>query len=225
MTAINKGRLLTFGCSMTRGDALDDIWDKTNKRNLRNNNSNHHAPSVYAWPQLLADKMDLDCINKGKSGSSNKQIWHSAVTTNFKENDTVIIQWATYDRWCVISDSDSEVTQINVHQIKEANSIASFFYANLHTVNDMNYDNNLRMSHITMYLNSIGVTVYNLICGSSTQYCEYKQLEFNKTKPLPHDLVKIQLSVTTRANDNAHPCAETHKIFADELYNEIQHGS
>ena len=39
MTAINKGRLLTFGCSMTRGDALDDIWDKTNKRNLRDNNT------------------------------------------------------------------------------------------------------------------------------------------------------------------------------------------
>jgi len=84
-------RLITFGCSHTFGQALPDVWN-----NIRS------GPSKYAWPQLLADKLNIECVNLGIPGASNKQIWFRIVKIKFEPNDIVIILWSSQPRWCII---------------------------------------------------------------------------------------------------------------------------
>jgi hypothetical protein len=83
-------RVVAFGCSYTRGTALDDIWD------FENNRSIFPQPSKHDWPQLIADKLELECINLGKGGFSNKAIWHSILNFDFKYNDLIFIHGVTW---------------------------------------------------------------------------------------------------------------------------------
>ena len=47
-------RLVTFGCSHTFGQALPDVWDSKKEEHLF-----HNGASKYAWPQLLANKLNI----------------------------------------------------------------------------------------------------------------------------------------------------------------------
>ena len=94
-------RLIAFGCSFTRGTALDDVWDFKNKCSI------FPQPSKYAWPQLLADKLDIECINLGKGGYSNKAIWHIIVNFDFKPSDIVFIHWSFLDRYHYYKTNDN----------------------------------------------------------------------------------------------------------------------
>lgn len=225
------GKLYAFGCSLVKGDALDDIWDFKTKRTV-------DKPSKEAWPQILADKLNLECVNIGESGVSNKQIWHRIVSTDFqpiKDDDIVVVQWTSLDRWCIIE--KDRCTKIGLWQVNEsshtakANVRASSFF-NLHNDNDQFIDLNLRMSHANFYLNSIGIKQYHLMYKFgvketilTTNRCyrsSNNMLPFNNTTILDSDLKHIQNNLDTNANDNVHPCAVAHKLHADKIYNEIK---
>ena len=92
-------RLVAFGCSNTFGQALPDVWDY--KKNV---SISKQGPSKYAWPQVLADKLNLECVNLGTPGASNKEVWFHIVNTEFKKSDIVIILWPGRSRWCIIKD-------------------------------------------------------------------------------------------------------------------------
>ena len=57
-------RLITFGCSNTYGHGLPDCHVPPNEAGPN--------PSKVAWPQLLADRRGLECVNLGQPGGSNK---------------------------------------------------------------------------------------------------------------------------------------------------------
>ena len=62
-------RLVAFGCSQTWGSALPDVWG------IKENQTIHErGVSKYAWPKLLANKLDVECVNLGIAGASNKEI-------------------------------------------------------------------------------------------------------------------------------------------------------
>lgn len=200
-------KLFAFGCSMTRGDALDDIWD------FQLNQTDPNAgPSKYSWPQILADNMNLECVNLGESGSSNKQIWYRLVTTHMTEGDTAFVQWTSTNRWCVI---DNEIKQINPFRTDKQSQA---YYENLHTDIDSNYDVSLRMSHADYYAKSIGVKLYHI---TYDKWSLSDNLPFNTVTPLSSDIHQIQMDSGVYANDNAHPCAITHKLHAYNIYEEV----
>ena len=93
-------RLVAFGCSFTYGDELPDCV------------SGLDTPSKQAWPQVAADILGLECVNRGKSGIGNKHILHEIMTFDFQKSDTVVIMWSFFSRHCVICD-DSSVVDIS----------------------------------------------------------------------------------------------------------------
>ena len=175
-------KLFAFGCSMTRGDALDDIWDFKLKQTDPN-----AGPSKYSWPQILANNMNLECVNLGESGASNKQIWYRLVNTHMTEGDIAFVQWTSVNRWCVIN--DEHIQQINAFR---TNKQSQAFYENLHTDIDADYDANLRMSHADYYAKSIGIKLYQL---TFDKWSLSDNLHFNTVTPLNSDLHQLQRDI------------------------------
>ena len=90
-------RLVAFGCSFTWGCGLSDVWNVEKNKGIFN-----QGPSKYAWPQVLADKLNLECINLGIPGASNKEIWYNIVNAEFENDDIIIILWSHFNRYCFI---------------------------------------------------------------------------------------------------------------------------
>ena len=221
--------LYAFGCSNTRGDALDDIWDYDKKDTIPQDDD--YYPSKYAWPQLLADKLNLNCFNYGISGASNKQIWYELVNAHIKKNDTVIVQWTFIDRYYVIDynrlstnnqigpwRSDIGVLDDNGKRQRDRNNA---FYKHFHTNEDVLYDLNLRISHADLYAKQQGFKIFHATCDNNG----VQLLPFNHAKILKTSIQYIQNETQSCANDRdktgGHPGILAHKVYADRLYNEI----
>ena len=63
-------RIISFGCSYTYGHGLADCLEEDKI-------TQGADPSKLAFASLLAKKINCKCINLGKSGNSNKEIWYA----------------------------------------------------------------------------------------------------------------------------------------------------
>lgn len=90
--------LYAFGCSCTYGVGLPDIDIDLNK-----------GASKYAWPETLATKLNVNCINRGVPGASNLQILNNILNTEFGVDDIVVIMWSYFDRDYVFNENGSGV--------------------------------------------------------------------------------------------------------------------
>lgn len=97
-------RLIAFGCSHTYGVGLKDCW-------LDIGGPGDLPPSKLAWPQLMANKLNIECINASKWGSSNREIWHRIINFDFKSDDIIIAQWTYPNRDCIIR-QDGTIEQL-----------------------------------------------------------------------------------------------------------------
>ena len=73
--------LHTFGCSLTQGFALPDVVKPISQEELTNLGRPFHwtdvhlyEPSKYAWPQVLADQLNIPVINHARRGACFQQI-------------------------------------------------------------------------------------------------------------------------------------------------------
>ena len=117
----NIKRIVVFGCSYATGEEL--LYDELDSDLLliRNNNkdpraffneveSNKLYQTQYAdvikrqydlaWPKMLADKLDVECVNFAESGNSmQKMLWQFLnYRNNIKETDLVIFSQTKPDR-------------------------------------------------------------------------------------------------------------------------------
>lgn len=92
-------RLIAFGCSHTYGVGLSDCWDGKGVGDL--------PPSKLAWPQLLANKLNLECINNSNYGASNREIWWHIINFPFDKTDKIVVQWSYTNRDCIISSTNT----------------------------------------------------------------------------------------------------------------------
>ena len=90
-------RLIAFGCSNTYGQGLHDCY-------LKGGPGPH--PSKYAWPAQLAGMLDLECVNNGIPGASNRLIWHNAVNFDYLPDDIIVINWSLIHRYAVLYEID-----------------------------------------------------------------------------------------------------------------------
>jgi len=207
-------RLVTFGCSNTFGVALPDVWDYKKQQQI-----NEHGPSKYAWPQLLADRLNLECVNLGIPGASNKEIWHTIVNIEFHQTDIVIILWTWYDRWCVLDKKQNnyEITQsFTTHKLP-------------YTTYDMVLDFYLRCNHIeTLLKDKVKIIKHGTqqVLPENPQSLMYDSNinivpNWNKIiNFLNVSFAHIRLNCPV-ALDNIHPGPEAHKIFATAIYADI----
>ena len=81
--------LLVSGCSNTNKDFVSEIYPDLDT-------------SWPKWPELLAEKLDMDCVNLGKSGSGNEYIYRSLlnyITRNDTSNIGLVIPaWSQCQR-------------------------------------------------------------------------------------------------------------------------------
>jgi len=151
-------RLVTFGCSYTYGHGLPDC--------ITDHGGAGKIPSKFAWPHLLAKKLDKELYNAGIPGASNKLIMDTVINFPFKPTDTVVILWTYLSRHCILSHKklepgtklDKEVRVLpngNLHTFIGTNdnlSLSARYYRLLHNEEDQLIMTNHYISYVRLYL-------------------------------------------------------------------------
>lgn len=196
-------RLVTFGCSLTYGYYLEDCVPPDDE-----------CPSNFAWPSVLANKLNLPLVNLSTPGASNKQIWKIVLDTQLYSDDLVIIHWSHFDRWCIIE--EQFIKKIGIWNIKN-DSFSKAFFRHMHSDYDMQIELNCRSDHIERYLTDLGITHYHLV----TKEKNIKNItRWNSAKFLPIYINRIRKNFPT-ALDGSHPGTAAHQELADQIYRNI----
>ena len=167
-------RLVAFGCSYTRGTALDDVWDFEKKCSI------FPQPSKYAWPQLIANELGIECLNLGKGGLSNKAIWHNVVNFKFEPNDLIIIHWSFFDRFHFFENKDQGYIIDHTHRTARDKAFFKYLHSDYEMINDLF----LRMNHINSLhknINHILISPVKEVNWNNTSYTKI-YLDFIKNK-------------------------------------------
>jgi len=106
--------LHTFGCSITQGYALPDVvqppmvdeqgkpltYDQLRDKKITWEDIHILAPSKYAWPQVLGDKLGIDVCNYARRGACFQQIARQCAVEakHIKPDDVVIVMWTYLSR-------------------------------------------------------------------------------------------------------------------------------
>lgn len=183
-------RLITFGCSHTYGQCLSS-------RQL-------------AWPYRLASLLNLECINCGEEGASNKRIWYNIVNFDFNKDDTIVVQWSYPERWCVLDSKDVK----HIGSWKN-DPTSTNYYKYLFSHYDSNVDANLRMSHIDLVFENL--RLYHVLSQNDL----YSNLKFNKANILDIDFDNIR-ETNEKGDDGVHAGPKAHQIFAEQIAKEIK---
>jgi len=194
-------RLIAFGCSNTYGHGLEDCI----MPNMRDPGPN---PSRFAWPQLVADKLNLDCVNMGNPGASNKEIWYKAINFNFESTDTVIFLWSFVDRYCILRQDGFQ--PLSIHGTEKFNKM---YYKHIHDDYDACMDFYIRCNYMKQYLDS--KNIFNLH-GSVNQSKILYTPDWNTVELMPIYMDKIRNKFDT-ALDGMHPNHQAHELFATEV--------
>ena len=202
-------RLVTFGCSITYGQALTD------------NHPGNKFPSSYAWPQVLGNMTALETVNLGRMGASCKEIVNKVLEYNYQPDDVVIICWSYKERWCII-DENENITRIGPWMWENfrkpiANLItntANNYYDHLWNDYDSWLAQQRHMKLAKLYLDSIGIKNYH----ASTSIESLEQKKWLGVDLLDID-IKYFIKNFKRAHDGIHPGRESHYHIAQDFYN------
>jgi hypothetical protein len=187
-------RIIAFGCSYTYGHGLTDCLEKDKI-------TQGPFPSKLAFPSLLAKKLNCESVNIGKSGNSNKEIWHNILNFKFQKNDIAVVTWTYFSRFCIIRSDD--IRRINPWKDEE-----KLFYMNYSNRHDMILDFYGRLNHISSYLKNIGIQNYNFVI----EYPGVEVPSWNQTNILG------KFEMLDKADDSCHPGAFSHSEFSDSIY-------
>ena len=145
-------RLVTFGCSFTYGAGLEDTYEFK------------PGPSVYAWPNITATELNVECVNKGIPGIGNKEILHHIQSFEFQKDDIVCILWTYQNRWCILKQDDDKIVRF----ISRATTkLAKFYFQMMHDPYDIWLDSFTRMNFAKLYLDHKGITNLHFAINSN----------------------------------------------------------
>ena len=130
-------RLVAFGCSLTQGQYLPDNY-KTD------------ISSKFSWPQLLSNKLNLECINLGKGGASSKEILYKIINFDFNKNDFAVILWSHNDRDCIIS-SENLVEQLGIWKV-DYDKLSKFYFETFYKEINTKIQNHIYYNYCNLYL-------------------------------------------------------------------------
>ena len=218
-----SGRLVAFGCSNTYGEGLPDSWNTGDERRWKG------YPSKFAWPQVLAEKMNLECVNLGRSASSNKFISNLIAETDFRQDDTVVVLWTFFSRSCFFQ-NDNTVKRIlpqdieNVNLERDHRKWVKRYYKEFYTDQDAIKDGYFRVNFAKLYLDSIGIKNHHYTC-----FTIQPTYGPDSIKPAPKwsciDFPDIRFQNLDIALDGKHPGVDSHKQLAIDIYNDLTVGS
>ena len=193
-------RLVAFGCSFTYGAALSDTYEF------------RPGPSLFAWPNITAKNLNLECVNKGIPGAGNKEILHTIQNFDFNSNDTVVILWTYPNRWCTIKEDTIENF---IHHRKD--KFNQFYFQFMYNEYDLNLDMFTRINFAKMYLDLKGVKNYHFVVNSN-MLKNKPAWSITKFEDLYSDDYRFKYPLGL---DDAHPGEEAHKNFGEDIAKKI----
>jgi lysophospholipase L1-like esterase len=186
-------RLVTFGCSNTYGQGLED-------------------PSAQAWPVVLADMMAGPVVNLGSPGASNLEILTTILNFKFNQGDCVVIAW-TYPVRDLIFKKPSLIKNENlkIGPWLETELYKQWCY--VHNDFDIGTRSWLNIHHANVFLQLSKLETYNF-------FLDHNWLMKYKPKYINIPILNInflKLRDIDVAEDNLHPGPKTHKAVAEKL--------
>lgn len=188
-------RLIAFGCSHTRGEGVDD-------------------PSTQSWPAYLGKSLDMEVVNKGVDGVSNKFIQHEVINFKFQPDDIVTILW-TYPLRYDIFKSPTELLYSMLPMKK--GRLNNLWYQNFYTDYNASFESKVTIHQVNSYLQDKYITVYNLVINKTFT---------NLLELIDFDYINIFFS--NFLNDpkypqghNKHAGHLANRFYAKELYKHI----
>lgn len=150
-------RLVSFGCSLTYGAGLEDCFIPPDRPGIH--------PSKKSWPSLIAQELDIECVNQSRIGSSNKEIWHNIISFDFKDHDLVFIMWTYPDRTCILHPKKDKSEQIGIWSEDK-----KIFYKDFYSEYDAETMSKLFVSHANYFLENKNIKVFNLVVDNRFKY-------------------------------------------------------
>lgn len=196
-------RIISFGCSYTYGQGLEDCHIEPNLPGL--------SPSNYSWPSLLGQKLSLPIVNCSKPGFGNGAILNEILNFNFEKNDIVCVLW-TFKTRDIIYKFGQE--SINTGRWNKD-------WYNKQDLYDLSIKNLLHIHHAHCFLKILKIQNYFMDVdfyqdlGKSTPKC-MNDINF----------IKLNFRAIEKAHplglDNLHPGPNFHKKIAIELEKTIK---
>jgi len=198
-------RLVAFGCSLTQGQYLPD-------------NYNTDKPSKLSWPQLLANKLNLQCINLGKGGASSKEILYKILNFDFNKNDFAVILWSHNDRDCIIS-SENLIEQIGIWKV-DYDKLSKFYFETFYKEINTKIQNHIYYNYCNLYLKNKKIRQLHLQANRENININSYSESFNKWNNVK--ILNVFISDIRKnfplALDNHHPGIEAHENFANQIF-------
>lgn len=184
-------RLITLGCSHTYGEGVSN-------------------PSRESWPAVLSKKLDMELINLGRPGASNRVIQHNVCNFSFVEDDTVIILWTYPDRYHFFIDEENDTGLINIW----GKGRSEMWFKNFHTEYSERFDNKTIVNQVNLYLKDKGINTINLLVSSEFKYY------FDMTDLNTFDIYFTEdyLAKYSRGEDKWHMGSEGNYDYAMSIY-------
>ena len=205
-------RLVAFGCSHTRGQGLSDVPDPK----FVGPDFDPTVKSDFAWPQLLSNKLNIECINCGVSGASNKLITALVSDFNFKIDDICVILWSYNPRWTLFF---NESTNISIIPGKDK-PLTKSYYKHLYNEYDHKVMNTMMFRYINLHLEKLGIKTYNFSVDYEQCPDEIKEFVL-ETPSIRKDLVPLYTSFNgTHLNEEGQQVLTNYMLEYIEEYNE-----
>ena len=186
-------RLITFGCSITAGASLPD-------------------PDTQAWGAVVSKHLNLNLVNKGIHGASNKLICHEVLNFNFEPSDTIIILWTYRDRYTKFLKKNKYIQFFPNFNSK----LNKNYYKDFHTEYDTVFTNNLYINHILYFLTNKNIKFY--FAGITYKYLN-SCTEYNN-KNIPIDFLYYSLNYP-KASDGRHTGVQGNLAYGNKMAEKI----
>lgn len=201
-------RLITFGCSYTYGASLPDCLIF---------GPGLTTPSKLAWPEKLAEKLGIECINKANSGSGNLEILWEILQFKFQAGDIVIPMWSHFSRDHIFTENTP--LRINHHpSANEETKEVSKNWLNVHSEYDHNIRNWLYIHHANSFFKSINLEFYHIF---------YIDFVFDNLEKIPkflkiNNILDASFDSIDYGQDQSHPGIKSHELLSNKMFKLIK---
>ncbi len=209
-TSTNKfKRLIVLGCSHTVGEWLPGWkhwWEKDEKGDF------HFCQtfSEHNWPNVLAKKLGIDEVyNLASGGNSNHEIMCRTLGFEFSPGDLCVICWSYAGRECLYQEAGGIARTMDLlEKLKDTR-----FYE-IHSQFDLEMKSREYVHQTILHLDKIGVEY---------RMCKIENWE-SRTPfwPFYDDATFMNFDMLDFALDNSHPGVESHKAFAEKIYDTLK---
>lgn len=194
-------RLIAFGCSYTYGVGLEDCYIAPKVSGP--------YPSKFAFPNLVAQELNLECHNMAVGGYSNLAILDSILNYNFLPNDIVLVLWTFKNRDMVYKKPDE--VEHKGRWIKE--------WMVQQNTYDLIIKGFLHIHHAYLFLKNKNINFYFLDADWYVKKDMFPNW-MSDVQFLPFDFQRFEF-IPPIGLDNLHPGHNFHKVLAEFVVKNI----